>query len=471
MPPPPNNRNPASPSGLGGFGAIAAALQNGFAGLNSGLLSGFGNVLNSVFKSAAAQSGTMFQNVTNSFVNSAKVSAQSVESEFHRVFQTLRMGIFAVEANVASFVRLANPGVYVQFNRAVEDLYGVIGRALTPVLQNATVIVQKLADYMNALGPAGKFAIIAVAGMATAAGAGVGAFVGLGVAISAVSFIIDIATGGTAALFQVLGALVGALAGAGIAGGTLAAGFGFLVAPIDQLKKMLDAIMPAFSAIAEVVGGVLAEAMSIIVPLVRAASTMIASMVQAAMPVIKTAIELFVASIAAVGAVIGTVLLAITAVIALPLVVLASLVTVINQVISKIFDLSKAFSYVAAFLELFADAIGGGGGKVPDKAPPAVRNVQAGTLAGAITRQQTLALQGGGSQENPLKAATDNLRTSIDAAKAEIIALVTAIRENINYVKGAASGAAGAAADATNRVAEGLFGPFGRMMVRGIVGK
>lgn len=466
MPPPPNNRNPASPSGLGGFGAIAAALQNGFAGLNSGLLSGFGNVLNSVFKSAAAQSGTMFQTVTNSFVNSAKVSAQSVESEFHRVFQTLRMGIFAVEANVASFVRLANPGVYVQFNRAVEDLYGVIGRALTPVLQNATVIVQKLADYMNALGPAGKFAIVAVAGMATAAGAGVGAFVGLGVAISAVSFIIDIATGGTAALFQVLGALVGALAGAGIAGGTLAAGFGFLVAPIDQLKKMLDAIMPAFSAIAEVVGGVFADAMTTILPVIRIAAVAIASFVQSAMPLIKTAIELFMVAIAGVGAVIGTVLVAIIAVLALPLIAVAALVTTIKQMVSAVFDLAKAFSYVIAYFELFADAIGGGG-NAPDKAPPAVRNVQAGTLAGAITRQQTLALQGGGSQENPLKAAADNLRTSIDAAKVEIINLATTIRENIGKVQVAASGAA----DATGVVIDGLIGPFGRMLVHGIAGK
>jgi hypothetical protein len=54
---------------------------------------------------------------------------------------------------ISQFVQLANPGVFLQFTRAMDDAMAVLGGMLTPVLEGLTVYVRTYADALARLGP------------------------------------------------------------------------------------------------------------------------------------------------------------------------------------------------------------------------------------------------------------------------------------------------------------------------------
>ncbi len=186
------------------------------------------------------------------------------------VFSALRVGIAAAQAQVESFVAKADPAAVIKFKLAVDDLYGVIGRALLPVLNNFTTTIQKVADYMHALSPAAKALI---AGL-TAAAVG---FTVVTIAIWAANAAIAWMTGG-------LSAVLGAVAG-------MAAGMLFAMAGTEELKTALDAVMgplsqvlDAFGQLASVLAIALAPIAETLLGLLAGALRQVASALQDAMP-------------------------------------------------------------------------------------------------------------------------------------------------------------------------------------------
>ena len=479
MPPPlPNpvhNNNGPSVAFLGG---IANAIQAGFSGYNSGIFSGLASVLKTVMGSAklgpslqpSANGGAgptaqdIFKSVAGVMTNAFNTGARAMESEFHRVFSSMRSAIYMIELNVASFVRLANPSVYIQFQRAVEDLYGVIGRALTPVLQSATAIIQKFADYINVFSENGDFAIVAVAGLAIAAGVGAGALVGLGAAIGVVSFAVDVLTGGTAAVFQALGALIGAMGGAAAAGGSLAVAFGFLTAPVEHIKHLMDLLMPSFVGMANMLGGALKSAMEFLVPVIELLARTFAMLAPYFRPIVDIMGKIF-------GGMFATILMTITSGVAAvvlavsPFVIaMSAIARSISNMLPNVSSLAKAFGTMIGWITGILEAILGRAEENPlDRAPPAVRNAQAGTIAGDITRQQVLALQGGGVKDNPMQKATEELRAAIDEAREEIATLKEAIIKVAGEVKDTFMNALSVAANPLEAIR--------RLAVNQIVGK
>src|SRR5262249_18960313 len=79
---------------------------------------------------------------TGGFATSALTSlrrmAEGGADLLRRPLAGLDVAIGAINANITRFVALANPGAVIQFQRAVNDLYAVIGQAMLPALQAMT---------------------------------------------------------------------------------------------------------------------------------------------------------------------------------------------------------------------------------------------------------------------------------------------------------------------------------------------
>ncbi len=172
------------------------------------------------------------------------------------VFAALNAGIRSVESQVVSFVEKANPAAVQKFKFAVDDLTGVIGRALVPVLNNATTLFQKLADYFHALDPATK---TLAAGLVAAA---VG-FTVVAVGVWTLNAAFATLTGGLSAILGAVGAMV--------------AGILFASSGTAELKVALDAMLGPLSEVLNVLAEIVTTLVSALAPVVETVFGLIAA--------------------------------------------------------------------------------------------------------------------------------------------------------------------------------------------------
>lgn len=261
------------------------------------------------------------------------------------VFSALKAGIAAIQTQVASFVEKANPAAVQRFKFAVDDLTGVIGRALTPVLVNMTAIIQKLADYLYALSPASKAMI---AGL-TAAAVG---FTVVAVGVWALNAAFSTLTGG---LSTILGAI-----------GAFAVGVVFATDSTDKISRTFSAMLAPLAGVFDVIS-------EIVVSLIQVG----ASFVEAFLPVIEV-----VASLAQVVA--------------------NGLLVAVQAALVPIAKLAAIFRAVVEFaLEVLGIQLGGLNG--PPKAPAAVRPAQVGGLNEFLNRQLVNALEKPGGKVDAIQ--------------------------------------------------------------------
>lgn len=255
------------------------------------------------------------------------------------VFSALRAGLEAVKSQVVSFVEKANPAAVQKFTFAVDDLTGVIGRSLLPVLVNSTAIIQKLADYFHDLSPA---AHALVAGLVAAA---VG-FTVVAVAVWGLNAAFSTLTGGLSTILGALGALVA---------GMLVAASG-----TDELKDAMDLLLAPMSDIIDQVAEIAT------------------SLVSALAPLIELGLKTFAA-------------------------VLAGIAAEIEMIMPALLKFIAWIKAIGEFvLDVLNVQFPNQPGNAP-KAPSAVRPAQIGGLNDFINRQMVSALQTPATQRDPIK--------------------------------------------------------------------
>jgi len=314
------------------------------------------------------------------------------------LFGAMRAGIAAVQGQVASFVALANPAAFQKFKLAVDDLHGVIGRVLLPVLNNFTTVIQKIADYFHALSPAAKSMI---AGLTAAAVS----FTVVTVAVWAMNTAIGILTGG---MSTAIGAIV-----------SMAAGFIFAASGTDSIRKGMDSILGPLSQVLNMFGQLAGRLAEELAPMIETVFTAVAVGLKVMLdiltpfqPIIITIGKLF-ASLATVAA---QVLIALS-----PL-----LIAMNNAMIEPLLSLLpmlEAFAsvtqrlavYIAALTEMFLEWLGMGKKEqeIPGRAPPAVRQSQIGDMGSFISRQYVNSFNGGSPEqkrENIMKGMAEDVK-------------------------------------------------------------
>lgn len=144
-------------------------------------------------------------------------------------FSAASKGIISFGLQLKAFVSQFNPSAVIRFDLALGSLQATLGRALTPVLEKITQIIQKLADGFASLSPAAQqFAV------ALATGAAIGPIIA-GVALAVKALI---------ASFGILPVILG----------TLASMFVGLVATMSSgaaIGRFLDSVMKTVGTILE----------------------------------------------------------------------------------------------------------------------------------------------------------------------------------------------------------------------------
>ncbi len=273
--------------------------------------------------------------------------------------------------HIGRFVELANPALVQRFNIVFQDFMGVMGRILVPLLQNVTLLFQKLADNIFALGAPAKSLIGLLFGMAVGMAITAASIIAVNLAVQALNIAIAASTGGLAAIFQVIGAAAGLLVGTGT-------GLLFAVGTLEDFRKILDDVLPAIRELANALAGALMPVMQQMVPVIVQLANSFASIVQSLTPLIK--------------------LLGQDLAIALKTLLFTA-------------------QTIAAILALF---FGGASGKAADKAPPAVRQVQSGDIQSFLNRQFVAALQGVPAGKSEIAGIADDvkaIRTEIENRK------------------------------------------------------
>jgi hypothetical protein len=186
------------------------------------------------------------------------------------VFSALQAGIAAAQRQVESFVAKADPAAVIKFKLAIDDLHGVIGRMMVPLLNNLGTTFRKVADHLYALSPAAKALI---AGL-TAAAVG---FVVVTTAIWGMNVAFATLTGGLSA---VLGAI-----GAGIAGILMAtSSTGALEGALDTLMGPMGQFIDALGQVATALAVAVAPLMETVFAALAAVMKEVATAIQQAMP-------------------------------------------------------------------------------------------------------------------------------------------------------------------------------------------
>jgi hypothetical protein len=159
----------------------------------------------------------------------AKVSNAALTSSLN--FAVLDRVIGAVQGAVGRFVQLASPGEFNRFQLAVDDLQASIGRALIPVLEQATRFVRAVGNAFFGLSSEGQKTVQALA-------AGTIAMAAFAAAVAVVQAVV---TGG---IGPILTLVVGSLAG--------------VAAVSSDLQPLLDGLSGALSGVMEGVGQMIA---------------------------------------------------------------------------------------------------------------------------------------------------------------------------------------------------------------------
>jgi hypothetical protein len=155
----------------------------------------------------------------------AKLSNAALTSSLN--FAVLDRVIGAVQGAVGRFVQLASPGEFNRFQLAVDDLQASIGRALIPVLEQATRFVRAVGNAFFGLSSEGQKTVQALA-------AGTIAMAAFAAAVAVLQAVL---TGG---IGPILTLIVGSLAG--------------VMAVSSDLEPLLDGMSGALSGVMEGVG-------------------------------------------------------------------------------------------------------------------------------------------------------------------------------------------------------------------------
>jgi len=170
------------------------------------------------------------------FARGLRRMAEGGAALLRRPLAGLDTAIGAINANITRFVALANPGAVIQFQRAVNDLYAVIGQAMLPALQAMTRFLRDIGSAIYGTTAQGKQLIAALA-------AGTVGMIAFGAAMAAFE---AIATGG---VMPIIGALIGAFGG-------MAAVTGMLDPLMKELAPVLSGLMDQLGGVLEVVVGI-----------------------------------------------------------------------------------------------------------------------------------------------------------------------------------------------------------------------
>jgi len=198
-----------------------------------------GNAVYQFAKASVDIAGAMAQ----AAANAAKMGANLLRLPFN----VLDTAISSIQMNVARFVQLAQPGVMMQFERSVDDLYATIGHILVPVLQVATQFMRSMGGALFGLTSDGQKAIQ----MLAAGAAGMLAFAAAATAVATVM------SGG---LLPVISAVVGGLSAMLVVSGEFKGIFDTMAqvvgGGINAIGGAVSALMPIAQPFLDLLGDV-----------------------------------------------------------------------------------------------------------------------------------------------------------------------------------------------------------------------
>lgn len=165
-------------------------------------------------------------------INDAFQAAGKAAANLRGPFNVLQSALGAVQSSIVSFVAKANPGAVLRFQLALNDMLATIGVALTPALNQFTVVLKAIGSAFKGLDSDGKNLIAAIA-------AGTVGLIAFGAAALAVQTIM------TAGILPAISAIVGAFGG-----------FAFVS---SDIKKVMGELASVFVGVVNHLGKVLAE--------------------------------------------------------------------------------------------------------------------------------------------------------------------------------------------------------------------
>jgi len=154
---------------IGAVDKVGAAFgETGKAALSAG---------NAVYQFARAS-----HEIVGAMAQAAAGVAQMGANLLRLPFNVLDTAVSAIQMNIARFVKLAQPGAFMQFERAMDDMYATIGHILVPVLQVATQFLRSMGSALFGLTGDGQKAVQ----MLAAGAAGMLAFAAAATAVATV---------------------------------------------------------------------------------------------------------------------------------------------------------------------------------------------------------------------------------------------------------------------------------------------
>jgi hypothetical protein len=396
---------------------------------------------------------------------SATMTAGSLSHLATQPFAALQRGISAVQSQIVSFVQFANPAAVIRFKLAWEDLQGVIGRALAPVLQTVTLIVQRLADYLHAASGPAKGLIAAMAASGVVFAAVTGGIVGMTGALLIFKLVMDTATLGISAVVGLIGAAIGGLSAAGIG----AVGLGLVVTPFEQVKEIINQIGPPFLKVFDLIGRAVMQFAQGMLPGVTAAFSSVAAAVSMLVNALPGSGRFF----EVIGKTIGVFI----QIVALNIQMLAAgfqaLASVIGSLVKSILPsvdlmrlLSGGYDKLTAFLMAVSMVIGGETkpDEAPGRAPPAVRQATSQSLSSFITKAYVSAYQTGGG--DPTLGRHAETMEKMEAINKEAKKIAERINAFLERAGGAVEGAKTVANNGATAAGAAIGGPLGGMVAR-----
>lgn len=213
----------------------------------------------------------------------------AVSQVAHLALDGFSTAVQAVAGQIGGLVKLANPGVLDQFQRAFAAFQAQLGETFAPLLQGLGQLVQTVANALAGLTPQGRGFIVFLAGAAaglgvaitvggiflTVLGAVAGAMVAGAAAGEALGVALDFASAGAASIGQLIGAALGGIGATGLVAGA-GAGAGGLTAlavaggTIEQFQQaigpFLETLVGAFNEAGATVLPQLGDALQRVTP-------------------------------------------------------------------------------------------------------------------------------------------------------------------------------------------------------------
>lgn len=219
---------------MGAVDKVGAAFgETGNAALSAG---------NAVYQFAKASN-----QIVGALAQAAAGAAQMGANLLRLPFNVLDTAVSAIQMNIARFVKLAQPGALMQFERAMDDMYATIGHILVPVLQVATQFLRSMGSALFGLTGDGQKAVQMLAAGAT----GMLAFAAAATAVATVM------SGG---LLPVLSAVAGGLASMLVVSGDFKGVFDSLGqvvgGVINAIGSAVSALMPIAQPFLDLLGDV-----------------------------------------------------------------------------------------------------------------------------------------------------------------------------------------------------------------------